>query len=482
MITVKRNDLLPVILLAPTLLICYLVKSVYLVVVIANMCWLFGMYYSISKIRERFCLFAFNLGYYLFLLGGFSISYLSTGYYEYFSNSYFTSSSDAVFHAVYSVMLSLMAVNCTYPFFSGLQICPNRSRRTDDSCITQQSPRFRQFIVWGLAISYVCLLIQKGEETIIMRATGYVNSYTLTTNLPSSLSYISSLFYIFLFMYWSMMPPKKNTIVSLAAVAFLEIVILISGERGEPISMALTCVFYILIRNRCGVRDLIIKKKHVIACIILLPFVFSALQALSETRFQREYETVSVFEGATDFLETQGGSIKIIANAYDLKEKISEMGGHTFVFGYIKDYLTNNVFARIILGKTKGLRTVQDALSGNNFLQTYGYAYAPTTYLNQKGAGSTYIAEVFQDGGYPFLIIMSVFYAWLLSVLNKKQIYTPVQMAIVLNISRFISLLPRGMAMQWFTNTFAIQNIVVFLLVYWTSSHIPVKERVGDIK
>ena len=142
------------------------------------------------------------------------------------------------------------------------------------------------------------------------------------------------------------------------------------------------------------------------------------------------------------------------------------MGGHTFVLGYIKEYLTNNVFARMILGTSISLRTKQDAFSGNNFLQTYGYAYAPITYLSHRGAGSTYIAEVFQDGGYYFLFVISVFYAQLFVMINKKQLFTPVRMAIILNISRFVSLLPRGMAMQWFTNTFAVQNIIIFFLIY----------------
>jgi len=471
MITIQRNKMIPATLFMPILIICYMIQSVYLVVIVANICCFLGMIYSVKKIRERFCLFAFNIGYYLFLLGGFSMNLLSTGNYGYFSNSYFSSTAEAVFHAAYSVMLSLMVINCLYPFFEGIQ--RNDKTIREICCITEQTPRFCQFLVFGLIVSYICLLLQKGEETLIMLTTGYVNSYTLTTSLPSGLSYISSLFYVFLFMFWSLMPSRKYTLISLAAVGILEVIILVSGERGEPISMALTCIFYILIRNRCGLEDIVIKKKYVIVCIILLPIAFSGLQALSETRFQREYNETSVFEGAADFLETQGGSIKVVANAYDLRDKISEMGGHTFVSGYIKDYLTNNVFARIILGKTKSLRTAQDAFSGNNFLQTYGYAYAPVTYLNQKGAGSTYIAEVFQDGGYPFLVVMSVFYAWLFAFLNKECLYTPIRMAVVLNISRFISLLPRGMAMQWFTNTFAIQNLIVFLLIYWTSSRVP---------
>lgn len=438
---------------------------------IANACWLIGMVYAIKSIRERFCLFAFNAGYYLFLIGGFSINLCKTGTLEYFSSAYFASSPDAIVHAAFSVMLSLLVINCSYILLEGMRIRTSYFNSVErNNGIINQTPRFRQVLVFCLIISYISLYLKKREETVIQLATGYVNSYILTTRFPSVLSHISSLFYIFLFMYWSLMPSKKHTLISLGAVCVLELVILISGERGEPISMALTCVFYILIRNRCGYTDIKIKKKYVIIAVLLLPIAFSLLQSLSETRFKREYESASIMEDATDFLETQGGSIKIIANAYDLRNKISDMGGNTFIYGYLKHYLTNNVFARIVTGKPITLRTARDALSGSNFLQTYGYAYAPTTYLNQKGAGSTYIAEVFQDGGYLLLFAISIFYAWLIAMLNKKQLYTPVRMAIILNISRFISLLPRGMAMQWFTNTFAIQNIIVFLVIYFVSN------------
>ena len=65
MITIQRNKMIPATLFMPILIICYMIQSVYLVVIVANICCFLGMIYSVKKIRERFCLFAFNIGYYV---------------------------------------------------------------------------------------------------------------------------------------------------------------------------------------------------------------------------------------------------------------------------------------------------------------------------------------------------------------------------------------------------------------------------------
>ena len=201
--------------------------------------------------------------------------------------------------------------------------------------------------------------------------------------------------------------------------------------------------------------------------VILIPFIMYGLQAISYTRDNNDYEA-SVSNGVSDFIESQGGSVKIIANSYDLNEKIEQLvdGKHTFVLGEIRYYLKNNVFTRLITGKKTSLRTIDDAFSGDNYLRTYGYAYAPTTYKNGVGSGSTYIAEVYYDGGYILLIFINVLVGFLIAKLDRTKCKTIIGMAIMMNIFRYISLLPRGMALDWLTNTFAVQNIIIFLGIY----------------
>ena len=96
-------------------------------------------------------------------------------------------------------------------------------------------------------------------------------------------------------------------------------------------------------------------------------------------------------------------------------------------------------------------------------MRSYGYAYAPVTYLNGVGSGSTYIAEVYYDGGYIFLVLFNCAIGLLIVLLDNAREKTIVSCAIILNFIRYVPLLPRGMALDWLTNTFAIQNIIFFL-------------------
>lgn len=451
------------------LLIC-IINNPSLSVVVAYLFWIFGILFSVKDIRNRFSLFSFNIGFFVFILGGFSISYLKLGDFSYFTNSYFSSSTEANIHTCLCVAICMICVNCGY--YALCDRDKNKNTKKDVAEVTGKRmtviPGYvKQILFIILVLSYICRLVQAIEAYFLVKAVTYYESVSYLSTLPGIIVHIGSLYFVTLFMYLATYPSKKKTVICLVALALLELITIAAGSRGEPVSILLLVIFYVFLRNKAGYKDIIISKKMVAIGLLLLPLLMYSLQALSYTRNSSEYNE-SFTDGVVDFIETQGGSAKIIANSYDLDEKIYQMTGkRTFVLGEIRYYIKSNVFARLLTGKTITLRTIEDAYSGDNYLRSYGYAYAPVTYIRNVGAGSTYIAEVYYDGRYFLLALINLFLAFLLKVIDNVSVNNFISCAILMNVFRYMPTLPRGMMLDWLTNTFAIQNIVYFAIIYY---------------
>ena len=444
--------------------------------IVAYLFWLIGMVFSIKKIRRRFTLFSFNIGFFVFLLGGFSINYLKLGDFSFFSNQYFTSSLEANIHTCVCMALCMICVNCGYFALSAWNDNDEKKEQGEeenDGKNTIVVPGYiKQILFIILCISYLCRIIQAVESFYLVKAVTYYESVSYLTTLPAVVIHIGSLYFVTLFMYLATFPSTGKTIFCVVTLLILELITLAAGSRGEPISIFLLIIFYIFLRNRAGINDIVITKKMAFIGLLFLPVLMYTLQALSYTRNSVEY-TESFLDGVTGFIETQGVSAKIIANSYDLDDKIYQMTKRrTFILGEIRYYFKSNVFTRLLTGKSVTLRTIEDAFSGDNYLRSYGYAYAPATYIRNVGAGSTYVAEAFYDGGYLLLMLMNLLISYLLAKIDGASVHNFITCAILMNVFRYMPTLARGMMLDWLTNTFAIQNLIYFLFVYLLCQHV----------
>lgn len=427
-------------------------------------CWAVGVWYSVQSLRNRFTLFAFNLGFFIFLMGGYILHWIQNQDFRYFSNHY-----NSVRHTLFCIQITLFTINFFYILF-GEVLSSNdwEDDQNEDTIVIKQNGLIIQGIYVLLIFSFICELLVEIRTTSYILSTSYALSESVLTGLPTIITSFASYYYISLFLYWATFPGKRGMILSLSSLALIELIILRSGERGEPISLFLTALFYILVRNKKGIYDLVISKRLVIILIIFVPFFIAGMQKLSYSRVNKEYNE-NMITSVTDFFDSQGGSAKIIANGYDLKDRITEIGGHTYVLGTVRKYLRSNIFTRMILGTTKSKRSVSDAYSGDSFLATYGYLHSEVTYKKGVGGGSTYIAEVFQDGGYILLFLFNAVLAFLLFRIDTYHFESIIGTAILLNVFRYMPLLPRGVALQWLTSTFAIQNIILFMGIWFVN-------------
>ena len=431
----------------------------------AVLIWLVAMIHALCGIRARFTLLSFNIGFFTFILGGYSIGLFTEFDAGYLDDNRVRVTEDAVNHVGRCMVLCMFFVNATYLLLESYYSKKEKGSFWDQSKFLAPNNRLKRILILLMIVGFICKLLLSIEDLRGVRATSFREHAVAESSYPYFVTSLSSLFFVSLFAYWGTIPNKRSTIITFIALAIPELILLLSGERGEPISVILVTVFYILFRNRLGNYDFYFKKWTVFVGIILLPFVIFFLQMMAYERNHLVYEE-GLLGGVQDFFETQGGSVKIISNSYVMHDVIEDAGGHTFVLGEIRYYLKHNIFTRLVMGLQTRQRNIGDVYSGDNFLRTYGYLYSPVTYNAGVGGGSTYIAEVYHDGGYLFLALFNVLIAFLLRYLDTVKIDSVVQFTICMGILRFMSVLPREQALQWLTSTFAIQNLIFYVFIH----------------
>lgn len=432
-----------------------------------------GLVYSCLRLKERFSLFSFNIGFFIFLISGYFFNWLDMG-----TMNYFTSSQVSVKHTCFCLYLCMLTVNLFYI----LMRAKRQETVSDQEMSTSvEIPKIiQQAIACLLIFSFLCALLVEFRTTQILQSSTYADKMGVQTGLPSVVTYGASLYYVSLFMFWALFPSRKWTWVSIVGLVIVEIIILQSGERGEPISLLLTVFFYIFLRNRRGFTDVKIPKKAAIIGLVLVPFFLYGLQVMSYTRVNKDYDA-GVIDGVVEFFESQGGSAAIVGHGYDYQDRISDMAGNSFTMGTIRSYMKNNVFARLLFGLEKTTRSTATALEGDSYLASYGYVHSPYTYSKNVGGGSTYVAELYHDGGYLYLTLFNILIAVLLSRLDRAKGNSVISMAILLNIFRYMPLLPRGVALQWLTSTFAIQNLLVFAMIWFLTKQAKEQRRYSPL-
>lgn len=451
--------------------------------IVALLIWIAGFVYSIRDIKKRFALFTFEVGYFVFLLGGYTINFIKTGGF-----SYFTNSNETIVHTTMSVCISLGIVTAVSILMHERTNKSKESRdesnepnekKENETDLTELSedevnsnqfdiPSYYRVTLFVLVLfSFICQLIETIVETTYILSTNYlIDTSAVLNNLPRVIIHGASYYYISLFLYLATFPTKKKTLIVIVSGFIIAFLTLISGRRGEPIALILAIVYYIILRNRKGIKDLIIKKKVIVVLIILLPIFVVFLQQLGATRVNKQF-TSNTVEAIGSFFEDQGGSVRIVANGYDSRDRITEIGGRTYLLGEFRNYMKTNIFTQLIFGTKVGSR-YERAISGDQYSATYNYLYLSSySFESGIGNGTTYIAEAFHDGGYLMLVIISIYIGFLISILDtSSKLNHPIWTGIFLNIMRYIALLPRGYSFAWLTSTFAIQNLVLFLVCF----------------
>lgn len=315
------------------------------------------------------------------------------------------------------------------------------------------------------------------EFSQFVKSVGYSESYL--TDFTSNLKFIYLLSRMFEVIYFMNISFKKISLrrfilLSLVfiGVSFVEV---ISGRRMQfmqnlLVVCVLFCTYYlVLLKSKT-------KKKLLVILVILLPILIIILQSVSQIRYGSN-DQISLVRLVSKFFYDQGISFKPIVLSINNRADFPHRG---YSIGPIIDYF--NVF----LGNSVPARSsVESALNGYVFSDASSYISNHSNYLKGISLGSSYIAELFIDGHYLWLVLGSLILGGWIKLLERFfNSSNPFIAYFSILIAREVIILPRS---QYLKFIFGISptNIIlliltIFLAIFLSFSYWLIEQKVNN--
>lgn len=482
MLTVNKKDFFSILVglfLLIILQILYLIvpdnSKPQICIIIATITALYFSIKSLKDFKNRYILFCFDLTYFLFLISGLLINIYSYSAMK----AYLAVSDEAIIHTCLCIAVSLITINIVY-FLLKTPKSLKQSEKTENHY--QEINSLKQIITILFFVSMIGKFVESLMIFSLSSSLGYSESYTISVKLPVYLSAPSAAFYLLFCLWLSMKPKKKEFVFPIIVVLIIETLILFSGDRSEPMSVILMLSYYLFVRRNNEDFYKIRKKQIVLIVIASICFIY-LLQYISFSRDHNEMTVTNNF--IFDFFNKQGISAAVIGKGYDLKEQIAGIGGHHYSLGALLNYLSQNVISRMLFGIDRiKLNSVEAATSGNSYGSTMAYIRFKSSYLSGVGCGTSFVAELYHDGGMLLLIIGSALIAVLLhyiyvNKINRVVHRTYITEAIALLIFKNIITLPRNGCFSWLASSFSVQNILILGVIVIIQNNCKKHKRIG---
>ena len=426
--------------------------------------------YCARNLSNRFILLCFNVTFFVFLVGGLWANAIDGGS----AASYLEVPGYAATHTVHVLPVSLLTVNTVFILMEK----PSRSvlgrwkKTADASRLPESLPTLtRQIILVIFLVALAGKLMGALIQYRFMQGNNYVESYVTNLNKPIYVWLPESIFYFSLCLWLATNPSKKMFLLLMVPVLITEGIILLSGDRAEPVCALLMLCFYVYRRGKTDEHFFHVRKRHVVLVLMALPFFVLFLQTVSYTRMHKQVDVDAHM--LLEFVEDQGISAGVIGKAYVVRDSIRAISSSSYTFGSLRGYIKHNMLTRVLFGTAAmSSNTIEAALSGDSLSSTLAYLWFPQSYLQGVGCGTSYVAELFHDGGIPLLLIGNGVLAFILLLLTRvfQNAHGIFRVAFTLVAFKGIIYIPRYGALHWLTDTFSAQNLLVLLvmlLVAW---------------
>ncbi len=425
--------------------------------------WIFIMYYALRKIQDRIFLFLFNSMFFIFLMGrDIQIEYLYYMKERHFSNAVTTGVYIEEIISLVVILLTYMAIEYFKEPKKNVIPKDNIIEKNNEDSVLNKVARYIFFIMIIGAIAYQIIFI------LYVMKVGYTKSYAKGLNYEIPLNYFLQKIDIamptsFAFLL-ATMPKKKDFALPLKLYLLYLVLTVFTGQRSPFMLGCLLVLFYFVLRNKLEGEDSWIKRKYIFIGIAMMPFMLIFLYFYNYVRFGVDvnYNQFSIFKALGGFFWDQGVTGKVVKYAREYNVELQMDQFYTGIF------LKRGFLAHLFDMKVYHNNTIIRALYSGDYPHALSYKVLGKDYLEGRGTGTSYIAELYQDFSYMGIVLGSMIYGIIFYVIDKcEKINNVFCLSFVFMIIPHLLWAPRGPYTGFINKIISPTTVLILIMIYF---------------
>lgn len=449
--------------------------------------WLYSVLYCLAGIQKRFFLMMMYLVQFTFLLSRPIISFFRGDEWWYFSRMTVIRAMLLIYVSMLFMLLSEKLLPLFKKYYKKLR---NLKAKPRIKWVNKAVDSLRKWKIYP--VTKWCLLVGLIIATLI-RGYMEVSTYLQMKDLPYEMIYTAvapqfplvvrvfgKLFDYAVIAYLALMPKKKTSYAILMVYIIMAVPSLLLGTRFPFVLRILFAVVYAVIRETAVPKgEKWISKRFVSIIVIVVILLVLFMGVYNYIREGAEVPDQSLLAVIVDFFYKQGTTFDAVCQGLEYENEIRNLSTRPFyTLGDIIDYIRYSSIGQVIFG-TDGLssgNSLEAVYESNSLAHRLSYVVlGEEGYLSGHGRGSSYLLEVYFDGGYLLLSVYSILLgAFLLSLplLIKKGSF--VKNYIILNVLVSIFSLPRSSASSFICDIVTVQYWIIplcMVLLYYITKN-----------
>lgn len=441
--------------------------------------WVNVTLYTLRNLRGRPFLLAFCAAFFVFLLGGETLTRLFG-----FPGPAFPPEIDAALARILGI--GLVAVWTGYVGWVRLKsqgptvlAATHGGSQSEDVWVSAVC-RIARVAFWVTLPFAFALAV---EQAVFVSRFGYLESYTDaflgggSSVVDALVAQIAAMNFAALAVYLAAMPARRPALWVLGGWLGSQIVALASGQRAPLVSGVLFVLCYLVIRSRLTPRENWLPAQQGLLALAALPVGIMLLEWVQELRGVRGAHSGGIAEALPNFFLNQGVSATVVARGMEFR---SALPGQT----YLLEFIHRGIPARLLGLPVLQGNSLERALEGGSYGHSVSYVLLGDRYLAGAGSGSSFLAEANVDLGILGVLLVGVMFGVLLAEADRLSLNAILPNTLRLLIVPDLILAPRSSATAFISTLLAPSTfvpILAVLILAMLSTHSPrVPARLPD--
>lgn len=433
--------------------------------------------FCFEKIKVRLSLLLFLAAFFLFLMGRMVTDLYLYGF------ATFNFEPDISIHILLCLTLSLVFLRIGFVlverFVKPLREGAHKSLNISKVAV-QRKIRLKKISKYMFYIAFICTIPFVLEEFIFIQENSYEEIYkSFSSSIPSIIRIVSNMRNISLFIFLCCFPSKKEVKLPLILLLANGIMQMLTGDRTNLSLALLTGILYFGLREYLNPDEKWVRKRYFIYIIIGVPFLLIFMSFFVYIREGFDTSDVTLTNQFFRFFRSIGRSVDVIGYG---KYYESEMPKSIYTIAELTNYIKYNPVTEFLFhNKLPMQHTKEFALGGYSYMHSITYLIKPDLYLTGHGAGSSYIAEAYQDLHYFGVALVNLFYGAFLAFFYKCLKKSPIILGCFIQAINIMFYVPRGAADYPITYILNITTLTAIFIIWMYSVFPELKGKVMKV-